>query len=256
MDAVSLERHDGGVAAVTLNRPEKRNALSAEIRDGLTACLTEALADEAVRAIVVAGRDGTFCAGGDVSTMHETPDPISARRRMRSGHPVVRLLQHADKPVVAAVQGHAVGAGAGLALLCDTIVMGEGAVIGFPFFRIGLVPDWAILYTLPRRVGVGAAKQLLLGARMLQGPDALALSLADEVVPDGDVPGHALAAARRLGRQPRLAFAVTKQALHGHPMGFDEVLALEATAQPLARQTADHEEGRAAFMAKRSPRFG
>ena len=256
MDAVTIERLDGGVALVRLNRPDKRNALSVEIVEGLLARLTEAFDDDAVRAVVIAGSGGTFCAGGDISTMAQATEPRAGRRRMRSGHPVVRLLHAADKPVVAAVEGFAVGAGAGLALLADLMVVGEGATVGFPFFRIGLVPDWGILHTLPGRLGTAGAKRLLLQARMVKAPEAVALGLADEMVADADVLAHATAVAARLGQQPRLAYAIARQALNAHPMSLEEVLALEATAQPLLRLTEDHVEGRTAFLEKRSPRFG
>lgn len=253
-DAVLIERPEAGLCMLVLNRPDKRNALTPDIREGLLAGLQEALADDAVRAIVVAGNGG-LCAGGDISTMGQATDPVAGRKRMRSSHPVPRLLHNAEKPIVAAVEGFAVGAGAGLALLCDTIVAGEGATIGFPFFRIGLVPDWAILYTLPRRVGVGRAKQLLLAARMVKGPEALAIGLADAVVPDAEVRAEAIRLAAGLARQPRLPFAVAKRSLNDFPTGFEEVLALEATAQPLLRLTEDHVEGRTAFLEKRPPRF-
>src|SRR5690606_27786959 len=177
------------------------------------------------------------------------------RARMQSGHPFVRLLYESEKPVVAAVEGPAVGAGAGLALLCDAIVMGEGATIGFPFFRIGLVPDWGILHTLPRRVGAGRARQLLLHARVVKGREAYDWGLADFLVPDGEVLAEAERQARSLAAQPRQAFALVKRQLNRQPAALEDTLEWEALAQPLSFKTADHQEGRAAFLEKRRPDF-
>jgi 2-(1,2-epoxy-1,2-dihydrophenyl)acetyl-CoA isomerase len=258
MDAarvVVVERPEAGIACLALNRPERKNALDLQIRELLLAELEALLGDATVRAIVLCGKGGTFCAGGDITTMKALA-PEAGRARMQHGHRVVRRLYDAEKPVVAAVEGHAVGAGAGLALLADSIVMGEGATVGFPFFRIGLVPDWGILYTLPRRVGVGRAKQLLLQARMVKGPEALALGMADQVVPDDQVMAAALAQARVFAEQPAHAFALVKRALHMHPQSLEASLEMEAMAQALGFNTADFEEGRSAFLEKRRPRFG
>ena len=252
-DSVIVERPAEGIGALALNRPEKRNALDLEVRHRLMDGLTELLEDPTVRAIVLYGKEGVFCAGGDISTMNDM-SPEAARARMKSGHRFVRMLYDAEKPVVAAVEGFAVGAG--LALLSDAIVMGEGATIGFPFFRLGLVPDWGILYTLPRRVGVGRAKQILLQARMVKGAEAETLGMADLLVPDDAVLEEALGLAGRLASQPAHAFSLVKRQLHLMPASFDEALEMETMVQSLGFQTSDFAEGRAAFMEKRKPRFG
>lgn len=252
---VVVERPEPGIACLALNAPQRKNALGMEIRDSLLAELQALLADEGVRAIVLYGRGGTFCSGGDITTMREL-EPTAGRARMLHGHRVVRAFYDAEKPVVAAVQGHAVGAGAGLALLADTIVIGEDAVMGFPFFRIGLIPDWGILYTLPRRVGVGRAKQLLLQARMVRAPEAVTLGMADTLVPDDQVMEAALAQARSFAAQPAHAFALVKKQLHMYPTGLEASLDAEAMGQALGFKTADFEEGRTAFLEKRKPSFG
>lgn len=255
MAIVETEALAEGVAGLILNRPEKRNALDLEIRTGLMNGLEGLLADDAVRAIVIKGNGGHFCAGGDITTMTDL-DPVAARARMKSGHRLVRMLYEAEKPIVAAVEGFAVGAGAGLAMSADSIVMGEGATMGFPFFRLGLVPDWAILYYLPRRVGVGRAKQILLEAAMVKAPQAVALGMADHMVADDGVVAHAVGLAETYARQPRHAFAIVKRQLHLYPTGFDEALEMEAMAQSLGFNTSDFEEGRSAFLEKRKPAFG
>jgi len=251
--SVLVERH-GAIARVILNRPEKMNALDLDIRTSLLERLAPLVDDDKVRAIVLSGQGGNFCAGGDINTM-QGGEAIEHRKRMKHGHRVVRMLYDAEKPVVAAVEGYGVGAGAGLALAADLIVMGEAATIGFPFFRVGLIPDWGILHTLPRRVGVGRAKQALLTARMLKGPEALAVGLCDLLVPDAEVLARAMAEAERLAAQPRHAFALVKRQLHLYPTPLEESLEMEALGQALGFNTADFREGRAAFLEKRKPEF-
>ena len=254
MALVTTESLAEGVVRIGLDRPEKRNALSPDLRAGLIAAITAALGDGEVRAVVLAGNGGHFCAGGDIDSM-DGLTPQSGRARMKINHGLVRLIAEAEKPVVAAVQGYAVGAGAGLALLADTVVMGEGASIGFPFFRIGLVPDYGILFTLPRRVGVARARQILLYARTLKGAAALAAGLADELVGDDEVEARALRCATELARQPPFAFAMAKRQLGLWPVDLTAALEMEATAQSACFASAEFAEGRAAFADKRAPQF-
>ena len=254
MDAVLVEGPEDGIAQLVLNRPDKRNPLTAEVRAGLLEAMPRLLADDSVRGLVIRGAGGTFCAGGDIATMDDFTVE-QGRARLQDGHPFVRLLHGSEKPVVAAVEGFAVGAGAGLALLCDALVLGEGATIGFPFFRIGLVPDWGILHTLPRRVGFGRARQLLLHARMPKGREAYDWGMADFLVPDGEVVAEAVRQAKAMAAQPRHAFALVKRQLNSQPASLEQTLEWEALAQSASYLTADHREGRAAFKEKRRPRF-
>jgi 2-(1,2-epoxy-1,2-dihydrophenyl)acetyl-CoA isomerase len=254
MSLVEIGRDSDGIARVTLNRPDKRNALSPELRRELFAALGAVLADEAAHAVVVTGAGGHFCSGGDIDSMAGLTAK-AGRARMREAHRIVRLLYEADKPVVAAVEGFAVGAGAGLALLADTIVVANGATIGFPFFRVGLVPDFALLHTLPRRVGAARARDLLLYARMVKAPDAVAIGLADHLVPDGEAVARATALALELAAMPPGAFALAKRQLALAPQPLDHALEQEAMAQALAFTSEEHAEGRTAFREKRAPRF-
>lgn len=242
------------IATVTLNRTEKRNALSMDLRDALTEAMAAALADDNVHAIVLTGAGGHFCAGGDIDGMGQGT-PQSGRARMQGHHKLVRMLVEAEKPVIAAVEGYAVGAGAGLALLADTIVMAEGGSIGFPFFRIGLVPDYGILFTLPRRVGDAKARQILLYARMIKAQDAVAQGLADEMVPDGNALDTARERAAELARMPPYAFAVAKRQLALRPATLDLALEYESFAQGSAFTGSEFVEGRDAFLEKRKPDF-
>lgn len=254
MSAVSFETPAPGIARIAINRPDKRNAIDPEARRGLIDALTAAMEDDKVHAVVLGSSGGHFCAGGDIDTMAAL-DVAAARARMKDNHRLVRLLAEAEKPVVAGVEGAAVGAGAGLALLADTIVLAEGGTIGFPFFRIGLTPDYGILYTLPRRVGSARARQMLLYARMYKGQEAYEAGLADEIAAEGAAETRALELAGELAAMPPHAFALSKRHLAMAPATLEATLEMEAMAQSLAFNGPEFEEGRAAFRARRKPAF-
>lgn len=252
---VSAETSAQGVARIALNRPEKRNALNPELRGALIEAVGAALAESSVRALVLSGEGEHFCAGGDIESLAGL-DAEAARARMQNNHRLVRLLAQAEKPVVAAVEGYAVGAGAGLALLADTIVLAEGGTIGFPFFRVGLTPDYGILHTLPRRVGPAQARQILLYARMLTGADAQAMGLADELVGDGETGAKAHELALELAAMPPHAFGLAKRHLAMAPQSLEATLEMEAMAQSLCLTGDEFAEGHSAFLEKRAPKFG
>jgi 2-(1,2-epoxy-1,2-dihydrophenyl)acetyl-CoA isomerase len=249
-----VETPEPGIRRLAFNDPARRNPLAAAAKSALIEAFEAALSDDTVRAIILTGRGGVFCAGGDVAAMGNS-DEVSGQERMRVSHHLCRMIYLAEKPVIAAVEGPAFGAGAGLALLADTIVAGEGASIGFPFFKLGLTPDYGILHTLPKRVGHGAARQILLYARALKAKEASDAGLFDRIVPDADVQSEALSAARELAAQPRTAFAMAKRILNGEPQTFEQSLAAERTAQVMLFLTRDHAEGVKAFKEKRSAKF-
>ncbi len=254
MSAVTTDAPAPGIARIAVNRPDKRNAINPEARHGLIDALGEAMADTGVHAIVLGSTGGHFCAGGDIDSMAEL-DVGAARARMKDNHRLVRLLAEAEKPVVAGIEGFAVGAGAGLALLADTIVVAETGTMGFPFFRVGLTPDYGILFTLPRRVGSARARQILLYARMFKGAEAHAAGLADEVVAEGEAEARALELAAELAAMPPHAFGLSKRHLAMAPATLEATLEMEAMAQSLAFNGPEFEEGRAAFRDKRRPKF-
>jgi 2-(1,2-epoxy-1,2-dihydrophenyl)acetyl-CoA isomerase len=254
MSLVVSETAALGIARIAINRPDKRNAVSPEARNDLIEAVTEALRDNATRAIVIGSTAGHFCAGGDIDSMIDL-DVASGRTRMKDNHRMVRVLAEAEKPIVAGVEGFAVGAGAGIALLCDSIVLAESGALGFPFFRIGLTPDYGILFTLSRRVGGARARQILLRAQMLKGQDAIDIGLADELVADCGAEVRAIELAQELGDMPPHAFALTKRHLAMEPQSLEAALEMEALSQSLAFVGDELTEGRAAFAEKRKPKF-
>lgn len=251
---VTIDTPAEGVARIGLNRPEKRNAINPELRHALIEAFTAARDDADIHAIIIAGNGGHFCAGGDIDSMAGVTVQ-SARARMKSNHRMVRLMAESEKPIIAAVEGFAVGAGAGIAMLTDTVVMTEETTIGFPFFRIGLVPDYGLLYTLPRRVGVAKARQIMLYARMLKGEDAFNAGLADEMVGVGEAEARALELAVELAAMPPMAFAIAKRQLGLFPADLDSALEMEAMAQAVCMTSSEFTEGAGAFKEKRKPNF-
>jgi 2-(1,2-epoxy-1,2-dihydrophenyl)acetyl-CoA isomerase len=254
MSLVVSEIAAPGIARIAINRPDKRNAVSPEARNALIEAVAEALGNNRLHAIVIGSTEGHFCAGGDIDSMIDL-DVASGRTRMKDNHRMVRLLAEAEKPIIAAVEGFAVGAGAGIALLCDSIVLADGGAIGFPFFRIGLTPDYGILFTLPRRVGNARARQILLRAQMIKGKEAVDMGLADDLVSDGAAESRAIEIAQEMADMPSHAFALTKRHLAMEPQTLEAALEMEAMSQSLAFVGAELEEGRAAFAEKRKPKF-
>ncbi|VVT01146.1 enoyl-CoA hydratase-related protein [Hoeflea sp. EC-HK425] len=254
MNYIEVERHERGIVRLVMNHATARNAMGEALRGELLSALEELLPDPRTRVLLIASALKDFSVGGDLSRMDTLSDPKAGRERIVSAHRLARLLLANDKPVIAEVKGHAVGAGAGLALICDTIVMGESASIGFPFFRVGLVPDFAIAYTLPKRMGFSRARQALLYARSFGSAEAMREGIADDVVADDEVEAKAMERARQLAAFPSHALALTKRMLEyaDDPMA---VLEFEAMAQPLCFATDDFREGLSAFRDKRKPLF-
>jgi len=254
MAVVNIERRADGIGRVAINRPDKRNALNDDVRNTLISELPKLFGDDAVHAILLTGEGGHFCAGGDIASM-EGLDSKGARARMKANHQIVRMIAEAEKPVVTAIEGFAVGAGAGLAMLGDTVVIAEGGTIGFPFFKVGLIPDYGILHTLPRRAGGAKARQLLLYAKMVKAPDAVEMGLADELVAEGKAEETAIQRALTLAAMPPFAFAIAKQQLGLAPVKLEEALEMEALAQAGCFGADEFQEGFSAFMEKRAPDF-
>lgn len=242
---------DGRTVILTLNNPARRNALAIEMRQALAEAWESIEADTDLRAVVLTGAEGTFCAGGDIAGMSAT-DLAAGRERFRLTLRLVKLIAHGSKPVIAAVEGVAVGAGLSLAMLCDTVVAAEDARFAAGFGAIGLVPDFGLVHTLPLRIGQGRARQLLLYGERLDARAAERAGLVDHVVARGQALPTALARAARFADMAPLPVALTRAYL---ARGLDAALDWERETQSALFATTDHAEGKAAFLAKRKPVF-
>lgn len=249
---LKIADHPGNLRVLIMNTPARRNALSDEMRKALREALTRAQQDPEVRAIVLTGAEGIFCAGGDIKAMGQ-PVPI-ALKRLDVLHDVVRLIALGPKPVVAAVEGVSYGAGMSLALACDCVVTTETARFCASFSRIGLAPDCGILWSLPRRVGAAFAQRILMDGRERKGAEAIEIGLAD-VLAEGDLLAAALAQADALVPAAAQPTAYIKSIIAQHFGDLNAVLAAEREAQAALFLTKDHAEAAAAFLEKRPPVF-
>lgn len=254
-EPTTLAAFADGVLELTLHNPRRRNALAAPLREALMRHLEDGLADPACRAIILTGAGGHFCAGGDITAMGRQTPLESRARMMRTSHHLVRLLVEGETPVIAAVEGHAAGAGLSLASACDIVVAARDATFTCSFNRIGLVPDLGAAWTLPRRIGLGPAKLLMFRGRPLGAEEAARLGLVEELADPGRALEQARAIARDIAAVAPLSNAMAKQLLARSQGSLSDALKAEADAQALLRETEDHREGREAFFAKRPPRF-
>ena len=240
------------VAVITLSDPKKLNALSENVVSDLRAHFEAALADEAVRAIVLTGEGRVFCAGGDISGF-DSGEPLA--RRMPVLQRISGMIARSEKPVVAAVEGGAFGGGLSLALLADQIVAADDAKFCASFAKIGLMPDLGLLSTLPARVGVGRAKEICMLADDVTAEQALADGMVDELAPPGETLARAKELAGEFAAMAPLALAYTKATVMRWPMTLQQELTWESQGQGLLFATEDLQEGRAAFFEKRKPAF-
>ncbi|MGR6917609.1 enoyl-CoA hydratase/isomerase family protein [[Actinomadura] parvosata] len=255
---VSVER-DGAVAVVTLNRPERRNALDGKTKTALRGALEDVAADDAVRAVLLTGTGGSFCAGQDLAEHAAAlrDDPAHAFDTVEEDYaPVIRLLATMPKPVVAAVNGTCVGAGLALALACDLRVLAEDAVFGTAFSAIGLTCDSGLSSTLTRAVGEPRARELVLLAEPFGAEQAVAWGISGRVVPRDEVGTEGRALAARLAAGPTAAYAETKRLIaQSWERDLGATLRAEAQAQARLGLTADHAGAVEAFLGKRKPTF-
>ena len=251
---VLVDRPSAHVARLLINRPDKRNAIDHDVRQQLTEALGMLLGDASVRAIVFGGAQGVFSAGGDVPSMVGLSEE-QARARMQHIHVLCRLVAGAGVPVVSAIEGIGAGAAIGLALLGDRIVVGECTKILFPFLRLGLAPDWGQLLTLPRRVGLPAARRILCDGVPVSGAEALRIGLADTLVADAQVMATAVAQAAELALLPREAFRRMKARLDDPSRSLAEELAREEIDQAVCLLGDEFVEGHDAYVNKRPADF-
>jgi enoyl-CoA hydratase/carnithine racemase len=250
-DPVLVERR-GAVAIVTLNVPQKRNALALELFPLLARVLLDLEEDASARALVLHG-GRYFCAGGDLDSLDVSS--LEMRSSVQIGHRIIRTLIGGRMPTIAAVEGNAFGAGFSLALACDFVVAADSAAFCAAFGRVGLTPDFGLLWTLPQRVGIGKAREILMFCETLTAAQAQALGLVDRMAAAGEALETAVAMAERLAASPPGSISTVKTVLSRAPLSMDATLAWEADIQALLVRSEDFKEGIDAFKQKRKPEF-
>jgi 2-(1,2-epoxy-1,2-dihydrophenyl)acetyl-CoA isomerase len=254
-DCVLVEDR-GSVRVITLNRPDKRNAIDIPVRLELAKAFEVADADSSVRAMVLTGAGPSFSSGGDIASMKRM-EPEPALERVQLAQKVIRAIWNTPKPVVAAVEGSAYGAGAALAAACDRVVAAKNVRFATTFTNVGLAGDMGIFVSLPTRVGISRARQMLMMPTPIDAPAALEMGLVDALAEPGTALEVALTDAARLAAGPAQAYGAIKSLLSAaSALGPFEILDREAENQARLFGSDDFAEGVEAFRAKRRPEFG
>ena len=254
-----LESVTDRVATLTLNRPDRLNALSGPMLDGLLEALPRLAADPEVAVVILTGAGRGFCAGGDVKSMAEGSSQLGAddaAQRLRGRMEVSRLLHEIGKPTIAMVNGPAAGAGLALALACDLRVAAESARFITAFVKVGFSGDFGGCYFLSKLVGTGKARELYYTGDPVNAAEALALGIVSQVAPDSELAQATMTLALRLARGPGVALGLMKKNFNAAECGsLAELLDLEALHQVTTAKTEDHQEAARAFVEKRPPLF-
>jgi enoyl-CoA hydratase len=253
MSVVIIERPAEGVLLLRINRPEARNALNLAVRQGLADALDAAANDDSVRAAIITGNEKAFAAGADLAEMRDaTPVDMLRRGTARIWDRIAAF----PKPLIAAVNGFALGGGCELALHCDIIIAGEGAKLGQPEVKVGIMPGGSGTQRLFRAVGKYKAMMLILTGEPITAREASEMGLVSRVVPDAEVVASAIAMAKAMAALPPLAVAMTKEvALAGQDASLATAISLERKALYVLFASEDKREGMTAFLEKRPPVF-
>jgi 2-(1,2-epoxy-1,2-dihydrophenyl)acetyl-CoA isomerase len=246
------------IATITLNRPDKLNAFTRPMINAWAESLAEAQRDDNVNVIVVTGSGRAFCSGGDVGRMREgEPSAMDGKNGLWEGvHKVPKTLETVDKPVIAMVNGLAVGAGMGMCVMCDVRVAAQSARFSTGYVRVGLVPGDGDTYFLPRLVGAARALELLWTADFIEAPEAHRLGIVNRVVPDAELKDATYAFARQIAEGPQIPIRMIKRLVYQSlRLDLRTHLDLVSSHMSIVRQTTDHAEGVAAFKEKRPPKF-
>jgi enoyl-CoA hydratase/carnithine racemase len=256
MAAIELTRPTEGVALLTMRRPDQLNAISSGVADELSSLVDDVSADDAVRAMVIAGEGRAFCAGADISELEQLAGPADFSRFVQRLTDAFDVLAACPKPSVAALHGAALGGGLELALACDLRVAESGTRLGVPEIKLGVLPGAGGTARLPRLLPTAVAKQLLLTGEPLSAEDALRLGLVNEVCASGEAVRVALDLAGRLAGLAPLALAAAKELVAAGPsLSLDAAIELERQTVSMLFGTRDREEGLRAFREKRAPVF-
>lgn len=246
---------DDAIATVTLNRPERLNALNEPLKQQLGQIFLDLAFNDTVRAVILTGAGRGFCASGDVGNLGKF-SPFSTRERFRRLHRAMAAIANLEKPVVAAVRGPAAGVGFAMCLASDMVIASETARFSMVFKNVGLAPDGGAVFFLTQALGLMRAKELVFSGRAFSAAEAHALGIVAKVVPDAELEAEARAAAEMLARGPTMAFGIAKRMFKAMTVPtLEAFLDLEAVSQGLAVLSEDHAEGVAAFLEKRAPVF-
>jgi 2-(1,2-epoxy-1,2-dihydrophenyl)acetyl-CoA isomerase len=258
-DETVLQNLESGLLTITMNRPERRNALNPDMTLGLVAAARRAAEDHEVRAVLLKGAGGTFCVGGDVKSMAEGRAPLSFESKMvnlRRGMEVSRILHEMSKPVVAQLDGAAAGAGLSIALACDLRVAAASVKITTAFAKVGLSGDYGGTYFLTQMLGSAKARELYLMSPVLTAQEALALGIVTRVVGDAEVDAAARELAMSLAQGPSITLGYIKRNINNaERLPLENCFDAEAFHHSRASETADHKEAAKAFVEKRKPAF-
>ena len=246
------------IATLTLNRPDKLNAFTGPMIDAWAQALGEAQADDNVNVVIVTGAGRAFCAGGDVGRMRQgEPSALEGKNSLWEGvHRVPKTLEAMDKPVIAMVNGLAVGAGMGMCVMCDMRIAAESARFSTGYVRVCLVPGDGDTFFLPRLVGPAKALELLWTADFIEAPEAHRLGIVQRVVPDAELRDATYAFARQIADGPQIPIRMIKRLVYqSMKLDLRTHLDLVSSHMAIVRQSDDHKEGVTAFKEKRAPRF-
>jgi enoyl-CoA hydratase/carnithine racemase len=259
MEPLLIERRDAGVVLLTLNQPDVRNAMTEELTAAWARAIPGLAGDRDVRCVVVTGAGSAFCAGGNLSWIEDgTRRSVDTlRERMLPFYRTWLAIRDLEVPTIAALNGHAVGAGLSLALACDLRYAVPQAKLSAPFTGLGMHPGMATTWLLPEVVGMAAAREMLLTGRVVTGAEAVGIGLVNRTFPGDSLLEEVLAIAGQVAGKAPIATRLTKVALAGGGHGsFDAALAWEALAQPITLATDDLQEGIRAARERRQPQFG
>lgn len=257
MEKVKLEKSNR-VATITINRPDVLNALDLQTFEELAQASREVAGDEKIRAIIITGAGRAFCSGIDLTFIHQITSlaPLAFSQKLQELQTVFTSFEEISKPVIAAVNGFALGAGCDLSLACDIRIASEKTVFGEQYIKVGLVPDLGGTQRLPRIVGLGKAKELIFTGEMVNAQEALRINLVNKVVSPEELIPAAQEFAQKLADGPSIAIGLAKQAINkGLDTDIKAGLSYEVYSQSICLKTEDFKEGVNAFREKRSPNF-
>ncbi len=254
-ETISYSKHRT-VATVTLTRPKHKNAINVQMLTDLSRCCDAISADADVRAVILTGSENMFCAGGDIAMLASQHTPAKAQDLVTFTRLVFGKIHNLARPVIAAVNGPALGGGCELALACDLRIAGESATFGQPEIRYGILPGAGGTQRLPRVVGPARAKELLYSGDIIDAAESYRIGLVNRVVPDDMLAAEAVAWACKLAEMPQFALRLTKNAVNdGVDLALETGLALEARCFEMVFSSRDAKEGLGAFLEKRRPAF-